>query len=256
VIGPFLGRYHVISLDQRGHGASEWPTPPAYATEDFVSDLLGGMEERRLDASAWRRSALTSGAFEEVAFADLASGRTRFRLTLPATPPEVWGAGVTYRRSADFRKEGSGIYDRVYVADRPELFFKASAWRVRGPRAAGRSLQVDAILSGTIQRSGDQIRATVQLVHVASGRTIWSGKFDQTFTDIFGIQDSISDSVVRSLALNLTADEQKQLGKHYTTNVAAYDSYLMGLYFWNKRSKEGLGKAIDYFQTHAAAVES
>jgi TolB-like protein/DNA-binding winged helix-turn-helix (wHTH) protein/tetratricopeptide (TPR) repeat protein len=115
------------------------------------------------------------------------------------------------------------------------------------PLAAGRALQVDAILSGTVQRSGDQVRVTVQLVHVASGRTLWSEKFDQTFTDIFGIQDSISDSVVRSLALNLTADEQKQLGKHYTTNVAAYDSYLMGLYFWNKRSKEGLGKAIDYF---------
>jgi serine/threonine protein kinase/TolB-like protein/Tfp pilus assembly protein PilF len=116
------------------------------------------------------------------------------------------------------------------------------------PLAAGRALKVDAILSGTIQRSGDRVRVTVQLVHVASGRTIWSEKFDQTFTDIFGIQDSISDSVVRSLALNLTTDEQKQLGKHYTTNVAAYDSYLMGLYFWNKRSKDGLEKAIDYFQ--------
>jgi TolB-like protein/DNA-binding winged helix-turn-helix (wHTH) protein/tetratricopeptide (TPR) repeat protein len=116
------------------------------------------------------------------------------------------------------------------------------------PLAAGRALKVDAILSGAIQRSGDQIRVTVQLVHVASGRTIWSEKFDRTFTDIFGIQDSISDSVVRSLALNLTTDEQKQLGKHYTTNVAAYDSYLMGLYFWNKRSKDGLEKAINYFQ--------
>jgi TolB-like protein/Flp pilus assembly protein TadD/tRNA A-37 threonylcarbamoyl transferase component Bud32 len=113
--------------------------------------------------------------------------------------------------------------------------------------AAGRALKVDAILTGTIQRSGDQVRVTVQLVHVASGRTIWSKKFDQTFTDIFGVQDSISDSVVRSLTLNLTTDEQKQLGKHYTTNVAAYDSYLMGLYFWNKRSKDELAKAIDYF---------
>jgi DNA-binding winged helix-turn-helix (wHTH) protein/TolB-like protein len=115
------------------------------------------------------------------------------------------------------------------------------------PLAAGRALQVDAILTGTIQCSGDQVRATVQLVDVASGRTIWSEKFDQTFTNVFGIQDSISDSVVRSLALNLTIDERKQLGRHYTTNVAAYDSYLMGLYFWNKRSKEGLEKAIDYF---------
>ena len=115
------------------------------------------------------------------------------------------------------------------------------------PLAAGRALQVDAILSGTIQRSGDQVRASVQLVHVASSRTIWSEKFGYTFTDIFDIQDAISDSVVRSLALNLTTDEQKQLRKHYTTNPSAYDSYLMGLYFWNKRSKDGLEKAIDYF---------
>jgi DNA-binding winged helix-turn-helix (wHTH) protein/TolB-like protein/Flp pilus assembly protein TadD len=117
----------------------------------------------------------------------------------------------------------------------------------RDPLAAGRALQVDAILTGSIQRSGDQVRATVQLVHVASRRTIWSEKFDQIFTNIFGIQDSIADNVVRSLALNLTTDEQKQLRKHYTTDPSAYDSYLMGLYFWNKRSKDGLEKAIDYF---------
>ena len=114
------------------------------------------------------------------------------------------------------------------------------------PLAAGRALQVDAILSGTIQRSGNKVRATVQLAHVGSSRILWSQKFDQTFTDIFGIQDSISDNVVRSLALDLSTDEQKRLRKHYTTSVAAYDSYLMGLYFWNKRSKEGLEKAIVY----------
>jgi serine/threonine protein kinase len=115
------------------------------------------------------------------------------------------------------------------------------------PLAAGRALGVDAILNGTIQRSGDRVRATVQLVSLRSGRTIWSDKFDQTFTDIFSIQDSISDNVVRSLALNLTAAEQRQLAKRYTTNARAYDEYLMGLYFWNKRSKAGLEKAIDYF---------
>jgi serine/threonine protein kinase/TolB-like protein/Flp pilus assembly protein TadD len=115
------------------------------------------------------------------------------------------------------------------------------------PFAAGRALGVDAILSGTIQRSGDRVRATVQLVHVASGRTVWSGKFDQTFTDIFGVQDAISDNVARSLALNLTSDEQKQLAKRYTTNASAYDEYLMGLYFWNKRSRDGLEKAINHF---------
>ena len=116
------------------------------------------------------------------------------------------------------------------------------------PLAAGRTLGADAVLSGTIQRSGDRVRATVQLVRVASGRTIWSDKFDQAFTDIFGIQDSISDSVARSLIRDFSKEEEKQLSKHYTSDTAAYDSYLMGIYFWNNRSKDGLEKAIGYFQ--------
>jgi TolB-like protein/Flp pilus assembly protein TadD/tRNA A-37 threonylcarbamoyl transferase component Bud32 len=116
------------------------------------------------------------------------------------------------------------------------------------PIRAGRALGVDAILSGTAQRSGDRIRVTVQLVQIASGRTMWSEKFDQTFTDIFGVQDSISESVANSLALNLSADQRKQLTKRYTTNTEAYDEYLMGLYFWNTRSKDGLEKAIDYLE--------
>jgi len=120
--------------------------------------------------------------------------------------------------------------------------------RAFDPIAAGRTLAVDAVLSGTVQHSGDRVRANVQLVTVSNGRTVWSEEFDQRFTDVFGIQDAISDSVVRSLALSLTADEQKQLRKHYTINVAAYDSYLMGLHFWGQRSKDGLEKAINYFQ--------
>jgi DNA-binding winged helix-turn-helix (wHTH) protein/TolB-like protein/Flp pilus assembly protein TadD len=116
------------------------------------------------------------------------------------------------------------------------------------PIATGHTLGVDAILSGTVQKSDDHLRVTVQLIDLGNSRTVWSEKFDQTFTNIFAIQDSISDGVARSLALNLTTDERKQLGKHYTTNTPAYDSYLMGLYFWSKRSKEGLEKAINYFQ--------
>jgi 2-dehydro-3-deoxy-D-arabinonate dehydratase len=96
-------------------------------------DLLVAVDEHGLDAVSWTRAAQSAGAFEEMAWADLAAGRLPSKLTVPLTPPEVWGAGVTYRRSADFREEGSGIYDKVYVAERPELFFKATAARCAGP---------------------------------------------------------------------------------------------------------------------------
>ena len=116
------------------------------------------------------------------------------------------------------------------------------------PLAAGRALHVDAILTGTVQHAGDRLRVTVELVSSASHRMLWSEKFDQTFTDIFGIQDSIADKVARSLVRDLSSEQQKQLSKHYTNNAAAYDSYLMGVYFWNQRSKESLEKAIGHFQ--------
>ncbi len=95
-----------------------------------VLELLEA-QERGLDPEEWLASA--ERADRLLPFdAEPARGDDP-RLTVPVTPPEVWGAGVTYRRSADFREEGTGIYDRVYVAERPELFFKATAWRCSGP---------------------------------------------------------------------------------------------------------------------------
>jgi 2-dehydro-3-deoxy-D-arabinonate dehydratase len=96
-------------------------------------DLLIAIEGGRFDAGSWRRSAAAAGAFDRLPWSGLVEERAPVRLTIPVTPPEVWGAGVTYRRSADFREEGSGIYDQVYAAARPELFFKATASRCVGP---------------------------------------------------------------------------------------------------------------------------
>ena len=91
-------------------------------------DLFKAQEGRGLDPRLWLEEAERAGCLAAVAWDDLVQGRGA-RLGLPVDPPEVWGAGVTYRRSADFREEGTGIYDRVYSAERPELFFKATASR-------------------------------------------------------------------------------------------------------------------------------
>jgi 2-dehydro-3-deoxy-D-arabinonate dehydratase len=96
-------------------------------------DFFVAVDEHGLDPGSWTRSAEADRAFEELGGTDLLAGRLPLRPTVPIAAPEVWGAGVTYRRSADFREEGSGIYDKIYAADRPELFFKASAWRCAGP---------------------------------------------------------------------------------------------------------------------------
>jgi 2-dehydro-3-deoxy-D-arabinonate dehydratase len=96
-----------------------------------VLELLAAQDEGR-SLDEWAASAEQAGRLRAADWDALLEGRGG-RLTLPVVPPEVWGAGVTYRRSADFREEGTGIYDRVYVAERPELFFKATPSRCSGP---------------------------------------------------------------------------------------------------------------------------
>ena len=116
------------------------------------------------------------------------------------------------------------------------------------PLAVGRKLGVDSVLDGKMQRDGGRIRVTVQLLRTADGAPLWAGQFDENFTNVFAVQDSISDQVTRVLAPRLSGEEREQLQKHYTENADAYQAYLKGRYFWNKRTTEGFKKGIEYFR--------
>ena len=123
------------------------------------------------------------------------------------------------------------------------------------PLTAGREMGVDAVLEGSIQRAGDRVRITVRLRRVPDGASLWTGTFDEKVTDIFTVQDAITDKVTRSISARLSSEEQQQLAKRYTNSVEAYQLYLKGRYFWNKRTEEATKKSIDYFQ-QAVAVDS
>ncbi len=115
------------------------------------------------------------------------------------------------------------------------------------PLAAGRELKVDAVLDGTVQRADERIRLTVRLVRVQDGKPLWAENFDEQWTHIFALQDSISERVARALTLQLTGKEMERLAKRYTENTEAYRAYLIGRYYWNRRTAEGLKKASEYF---------
>jgi TolB-like protein/DNA-binding winged helix-turn-helix (wHTH) protein/Flp pilus assembly protein TadD len=116
------------------------------------------------------------------------------------------------------------------------------------PQAAGRELGVDAVLHGTVQSNGDRVRITAQLIHSSDGQTLWAGKFDEQLNDIFNLQDSISDQLVEALSIKLAKDEREQMMKRFTNSPEAYQAYLWGLYYRNKRTHEGLNKATEHFQ--------
>jgi len=114
--------------------------------------------------------------------------------------------------------------------------------------AVGRELRVDALVEGKIQWAGDRIRITVQLLRVRDGDSLWAGTFDEQFTNIFAVQDSISQQVARALSLRLSGEEATGLTRRDTNDAQAYQLYLKGRYFRSKRTGEGLTKAVDHFE--------
>ncbi|HEV2762440.1 MAG TPA: tetratricopeptide repeat protein, partial [Pyrinomonadaceae bacterium] len=88
----------------------------------------------------------------------------------------------------------------------------------------------------------------VQLVGVRDRRPLWAQSFDEKFTDIFTVQDSISEQVARAMLLELNGEERRRLRRHGTENVEAFQAYLRGRHFWNKRNEEGLTKSVEHFQ--------
>jgi DNA-binding winged helix-turn-helix (wHTH) protein/Tfp pilus assembly protein PilF len=121
------------------------------------------------------------------------------------------------------------------------------------PVAVGRKLNVMAVLDGSIQRAGKRIRVTVQLIDARNSATLWAEKYDEQFTNIFALEDSISARVTEALTLKLTGKEIKLLSKHYTENTEAYLAYLKGRYLIGRRAIEELEKAIKCFEQAIAA---
>ena len=113
---------------------------------------------------------------------------------------------------------------------------------------AGREQRVDAVLEGSIQKLGDRLRVTVRLLRVRDGVQLWADKFEQNSTDIFLIQDSISERVAETLAVKLTGQQKELLNKHYTSDTEAYQLYLRGRYFLNKSTEEDIRKSTVYFE--------
>ena len=116
------------------------------------------------------------------------------------------------------------------------------------PVDIGKQQAVDAVLEGRMQPEGERIRFTVQLVRVRDGATLWADSFDEKSTGIFALEDEISERVAQSLQIRLSSADVKRMTRKSTANAAAYDAYLKGRYFWNKRTSDAVQHGLDYFR--------
>ena len=115
------------------------------------------------------------------------------------------------------------------------------------PVTVGKQLGVNAVLSGRIVQRGDTLTISVELVDVRYNKLLWGEQYDRKLSDLLQTQREIAREIVEKLKLKVSGEE-KRLAKHYTESNEAYQLYLKGRYYWNKRSPESLHKAIDYFQ--------
>jgi len=122
----------------------------------------------------------------------------------------------------------------------------------REPREAGRELGVDAVVEGTIQRHAGRIRVSVHLVPRSVEARPWSDSYDAELTDIFAVQDAVSERIAEALQRRLDAPERAASGPRHTPKLEAYESYLRGRYFWARFDSEGIGKAFASFGEAAA----
>lgn len=113
--------------------------------------------------------------------------------------------------------------------------------------AAGRELGVQAVLDGSIQTVGGQIRISASLVRTSDGKQLWGAQFDERSEDIFKVQDSISEKVVSALAIKLSSDARGRLTKRYTENVEAYESYLKGRFHQLKLTLPEAKLAVEFY---------
>jgi eukaryotic-like serine/threonine-protein kinase len=160
--------------------------------------------------------------------------------------------------SADKENEcfGDGLADEIInaVTKVPELrvIARTSAFAFRDKdqdlRTIGHRLGVGTILQGSVRRAGNRIRVTAQLIRVADESHLWSERYDREMTDIFAIQDDISQAIADALKVRFVGPQRR------TRNIAAYQSYLKGLYFYQRYNRESLAKARDSFE-QALAVD-
>ncbi len=174
-------------------------------------------------------------------------------------PPKLSIAVLPFANmSGDAEQEyfADGISEDIItsLSKLPQLFVIArnSSFTFKGKNVhvqeVGRNLGVRYVLEGSVRKSGNRVRITAQLIDAASGGHLWAERFDRDLTDIFAVQDDVTQQIVGALAINLTEGDRQRLAPEHAGNLEAYDYFLRGRELWHRLTKETNVAARDLLQ--------
>ena len=156
--------------------------------------------------------------------------------------------------NSDYLSDGitESIINSLSQVSELKVMARTTAFRYKGkdadPQTVGRELKVEGVLTGKVTQQGDSLLVQAELVSAADGTELWGERYSRKMSDILAVQEEIARQISERLRLKLTGDEAKRLARSYTANTEAYQLYLKGRYYWNKRTEESYQKAIEYFR--------
>ncbi len=129
---------------------------------------------------------------------------------------------------------------------------RTSAMQYKGARRPlpeiARALNVDAIVEGSVRRAGDRVRITAQLIEAPTDRHLWANSYEGNLSDVLALQGEVAQAIAHEVRIKLTPEQEKRLARARSVAPEAYEAYLKGRYYWDKRTEEGLYKGIEYFR--------
>jgi eukaryotic-like serine/threonine-protein kinase len=164
------------------------------------------------------------------------------------------------KSTADLEYLGDGIADGVIqrlgelpgtrvIARSTSFLFKDT----RDPRTVGRELGVRAVLTGEVARDDDMLVVRVELVDVDSGARLWGNEYRRASSELETVPGEVARALSHELRTRLNGEQARRITRDYTSSTDAYQQYLRGRFFWNKRTPDGYGKAIEYFTAAVTA---
>ncbi|HWS99282.1 MAG TPA: winged helix-turn-helix domain-containing protein [Pyrinomonadaceae bacterium] len=163
---------------------------------------------------------------------------------------------VNAGRDAEMEYLSDGITESIInsLSQLPQLrvMARSTVFRYKGreidPQLVGRELNVSAVLTGRVIQLNENLIIRTELVDVADGWQLWGEQYNRNSADLLAVQEEISREISEKLRLKLSGEQKRRLAKRYTESTEAYQTYLKGRFYWNKRTLEGLRRGVEYFQ--------